>query len=544
MNWWIVASILLFAYAFVLALGELTGARARLGMTAYGPVLLWRTRRGTDLIQRMARRARAWYAFAALGAALSVVMMVILTLFLFWVSTSNPAMPRAEAASQEVGPGIPGGSLELALIYGGLGIIVAVIVHELGHGVVAAAYKLRLDSVGVIFLVIPIGAFVEPNDHDLTYSNPLTRMKVYAAGAAANIVVALACIAVLSWAVVPAAEPVEDGVLVTAVAPDSPADRFGVTVWSEVVGMADGEVLDADTFYRSEFDDPGGVTSISVRYGAERRSVVLPQGIVVTDVLDGPAQNAGLEPGMIIKSLNDTVIHSEAELRSVIENSTHKAPVNITVLVPGDDPALGDWFVRDEKVITVNLTSKWLWYYTHYNYLNEEEYKNVSYMGIGVSPYGLTVVEAEHLTGLYAHPFSKVETRGDFVDSTVRLLALPFIGYSPVVSPATDLYDPGIIPDGAFWVLVNLLYWVFWGNVMLGFANAMPALPFDGGYIFRDMLRWLFAYPRSRLRGIEKVTHQRTLTDPGEAAMVRTLTWTMTAATLVLVGWLLIDSMI
>ncbi len=76
---------------------------------------------------------------------------------------------------------------------------------------------------------------------------------------------------------------------------------------------------------------------------------------------------------------------------------------------------------------------------------------------------------------------------------------------------------------------------------MLGFANAMPALPFDGGYMFRDMLRWLFAYPRNRLRGIEKVTHQRRFTDPGEASMVRTLTWTMTVATLVLVAWLLLD---
>ncbi len=541
MNWWIVASILLVAYAIVLALGEVTGAFARFGVTAYGPIILWRTRRGTAALTRLAQRARAWYAFAAVGAALSVAMMVILTLFLFWVSYSDPALPRAEAASEEVGPGIPGSSLDLALAYGALGIVVAVIVHELGHGVVAAAYRLRLDSVGVIFLAIPIGAFVEPNDHDLLDSNPLTRMKVYSAGAAANMAAALICVALLSWVVVPAADPVEDGVLVTAVAPDSPAELFGISVWSEVVGVGGSTFVNASSFYEHRFDEPGGVIGVTVRYGDERRAVVLPQGIVVTDVLDGPAENAGLKPGMVITSLNDTVIRSEAELRSVIENSTHKAPVNITVLVPGEDPALGEWFVRDETVVTVNLTSKWLWYYTHYNYLNEEEYKNVSYMGIGVSPFGLTVVEAEHLTDLYAHPYANVGTGGGAVDSTVRLLALPFIGYSPVLPPATDLYDTGVVPDGAFWTMVNVLYWVFWGNVMLGFANAMPALPFDGGYMFRDMLRWLFAYPRSRLKGIEKVTHQRKLTDPGEAAMVRTLTWTMTVATLVLVAWLLLD---
>lgn len=244
---------------------------------------------------------------------------------------------------------------------------------------------------------------------------------------------------------------------------------------------------------------------------------------------------------MIIQSLNGTTIHSEAQLRSVIANSTYKEPIPITVLVPGEDPLLGDWFVRDESIITVNLTSKWLWYYTHYNHLNDEEYKDIGFMGIEVAPFGLSVVDAEHLTDLYAHPYAGADEPGDLVDSTVRLLSLPFIGYSPVLPPATDLYEPSVLPDGAFWALVNILYWTFWGNVMLGFANAMPALPFDGGYMFRDLLRWLLGYPKSRLKGIEKVTYQGWFTQPGELLTVKVLTYLLTASTLVLVAWLLLD---
>lgn len=541
MNWWIVASVLLVAYAAALVLGEATGAWDRFRVTAYGPVLLWRTQRGMAAIARMAGNAAAWRALASAGAVLAAGMMVLLTLFLFWVSYYNPSLPQVDAASQAATPGIPNGNLEIALIYGALGIVTAVVVHEVGHGIVAAAHRLRLDSAGIIFLIIPIGAFVEPNDHDLRGSNPLVRMKVYAAGAAANIAVALLCIALLSWLVVPSATPVEDGVIVTATAEDSPAERLGIVVWSEVVAVGDDAVEDGASFYAHSFENPGGVTSIVVRYGDERRSVLMPQGMVVTEVLDGPALNAGLEPGMIIMSLNDTLIHSEVELRSVIENSTHEAPVNITVLVPGEDPLLGDWFVRDDGVVTVNLTSKWLWYYTHYNHLNKDEYKEVSYMGIGVSPFGLAVIEAEHLTDIYANPYSKTGDGDNVWDATVQLLALPFTGYSPVVPPAADLYDTGSVPDPMFWATVNVLYWVFWGNVVLGFANVMPALPFDGGYMFRDMLRWMFAYPRARLKGIEKVTHQRWLTDPGETAMIKLLTIVMTMATLALVAWLLLD---
>ena len=548
MDWLEIVAIVLVAYLAVLALGHYTGVWSRVGVRAYGPVLLWRTRRGIDLIKRLARREKGWRRASTVGVGVSLAIMAVLMLFLLWVSLSDPELPKAEEASEEVGPGMPTESLAWTLFYGGLGMTVAVFAHEIGHGVVAAAHRLRLDSVGVLFVAIPVGAFVEPNDEDMAETDAPTMMKVYAAGVAANMLVAFACLAVLAWAVVPSAAPVEDGVLVTAVAQDSPGAVFGISVWSEVVAIGDDPVADAPSFDGMWFEEPGGIISVSVRYGDERTSVLLPQGMAVTQVLDGPAENAMLRPGMIIQSLNGTAIHSEAQLRSVVENSTHKEPIPITVLVPGEDPVLGDWFVRDESIVTVNLTSKWLWYYTHYNYLNEEEYKNLSFMGIDVAPFGLTAVGAEHLTDLYAHPYGRVQDPGDIVDSTVRLLTLPFIGYSPVLPPATDLYEPGglgsALPDWAFWGLVNTLYWVFWGNIMLGFANALPALPFDGGYLFRDMLRWLMGYPRSRLKGIEKVTYQRRFTEPGEAWLVRWLTISLTVAILALVAWLLLEASI
>ena len=172
MEWYWIAAFMLVAYIVILYSGQATGVWKRAGASTYGPILLWRTRRGISVIHRLARRARAWDVFAIAGAVLAVTMMVVLTLFLFWVSYSDPALPRVEAASQEVGPGLPTESLAKALVYGGLGMVVAVIVHELGHGIVASAHRLRLDSVGILFLAIPMGAFVEPNDDDLGRGGP------------------------------------------------------------------------------------------------------------------------------------------------------------------------------------------------------------------------------------------------------------------------------------------------------------------------------------------------------------------------------------
>ena len=36
---------------------------------------------------------------------------------------------------------------------------------------------------------------------------------------------------------------------------------------------------------------------------------------------------------------------------------------------------------------------------------------------------------------------------------------------------------------------VNLFFWLLWVNILLGFTNLIPMVPFDGGHLFKDMLR-------------------------------------------------------
>ena len=42
-----------------------------------------------------------------------------------------------------------------------------------------------------------------------------------------------------------------------------------------------------------------------------------------------------------------------------------------------------------------------------------------------------------------------------------------------------------------FWVIMSLLYWIFWLDLLLGISNALPAYPFDGGFIFAGGINWL-----------------------------------------------------
>jgi len=36
--------------------------------------------------------------------------------------------------------------------------------------------------------------------------------------------------------------------------------------------------------------------------------------------------------------------------------------------------------------------------------------------------------------------------------------------------------------------IIEGLFWFFWINFLLGFANLIPVVPFDGGHIMRDLI--------------------------------------------------------
>jgi membrane-associated protease RseP (regulator of RpoE activity) len=37
-------------------------------------------------------------------------------------------------------------------------------------------------------------------------------------------------------------------------------------------------------------------------------------------------------------------------------------------------------------------------------------------------------------------------------------------------------------------LLAHLFFWLAWVNILLGFKNLIPMVPFDGGHMLRDML--------------------------------------------------------
>ena len=528
-------------YASMILIGRRLKLWDKLGIKFYGPVMMLRTSRGRAFIARLSSRTRAWNAYGLISVVISVFMTVVITGFLIWeVYTTYRAQNFLDLSGE-----LPFGQTHIdpavTAVYVVIGISVAVLAHELCHGILSFVSGIKLRSIGLLLLVVPIGAFVEPDDEELKAAARSKRLKVFAAGPAANALVAAIFIVILLGVLMPSVRPVAEGPVVVGIAPNSPADISGIRAWSALTEL-NGEPMSTSSFRSVSFAMPGELVSVNLTYKHHRQVLALPGGVVVGSVSDGPAFNAGVEPGMIIARLNGTVIHSVAELQSVVENSTRNLPVNITVLRFGHDTTGGiNWFVEDDSIRSVNLTSKWLYYRLHFPSLNKEEYRNVSFIGVTSSPLGIEVADPRTVLGPVTHPLGRTGGPDARMMDFLRYLGLPFFGYAPLVSPEADLFEPSgimsVMPPEVFWAVSNLCYWIFWANLMLALTNALPAVPMDGGMVISDLLKGLAKRLGERLSGLDLIIGKKAISERQVDRFMVALTVTMAIVIAYLVLW-------
>src|SRR2546427_2023203 len=194
-----------------------------------GPFLMWKTIRGRELIDRLARPKRFWRVFGDLAIVLVALTMFGTTVLLGWEATlvqnaairSNPPSPETLLGLPGIHPIIPPG-------YGMLGLAVAIILHEFSHGILSRVANIKIRSLGLIFLIFPIGAFVEPDEDELRALPRRERGRLYAVGPATNVLLAVLFATIFSTLILTSVAPVHDRVGIVGFTPNSPPAMAGV----------------------------------------------------------------------------------------------------------------------------------------------------------------------------------------------------------------------------------------------------------------------------------------------------------------------------
>ena len=151
---------------------------------------------------------------------------------LMMVISSEPA----REASRGLGPRsiflIPGLNPFLPLDYVLISLIITVIIHEAGHGIVARVYNVKLESTGIVlFFIIPIGAFVNIERNELEKTPLKHKLAIMTAGPLTNMILATISLFGL-YLVVSTLSPLtvsggqESEVLITGVNKDSLAEKI------------------------------------------------------------------------------------------------------------------------------------------------------------------------------------------------------------------------------------------------------------------------------------------------------------------------------
>lgn len=213
-----------------------------LGLSATGILLLWRTQRGRQAFAALARPQRAWRALGDVGIAAVVLTAVVVISILVVRALSamqGEGVPVPSPAGLRGAIGLPGINPIIPLGYGLAALIIAIIVHEGGHAVMAYAHGMRVKSSGILLLGLPVGAFIEPEPSDVHAASLRAKDRILAAGPAANLALALVSMlllsALLTNGLTVAADG--DGVGITEVTPGSPAETLGLTPGAAILGV-------------------------------------------------------------------------------------------------------------------------------------------------------------------------------------------------------------------------------------------------------------------------------------------------------------------
>jgi membrane-associated protease RseP (regulator of RpoE activity) len=462
------------------------------GMSLMGPMVMWKTRKGREFIDRVATKKRLWNLYGRLSLWICAGAMVTIMVLLLWEATIVSKVEKAP--SPELILGIPGINPVIPVGYGILGLVVAIVVHELSHGIMTRLGQMKINSLGVLFFVFPVGAFVEPDEHALLETTREKRSKVFAAGPASNIILALVVLGLFSGVMMASVEPANDGALVVGVVEGSPAYQAELPQSSVITNVGGYSVDDSDELEQLAEIEPG--TPVSVEYVFKGESLTVDNvtyGLVVSFTVDGyAADEGGLETGMVLVSINGTRPRNADELSDAMALTRAGQEVSVIVMVYDEQ---SESFVVDADVTTLMLSDKYEFYTEYYPDENEESFRGRGYLGAGFLPMGISPRDPDYYSAILAHPFRDANNMDEFSRSWLRLIALPFLDLAPIRSPVSDLYEPAgslaWMPDSLFWLLTNALYWIFWINLMLGLTNVLPAVPLDGGYLFRDSLDYV-----------------------------------------------------
>lgn len=499
-----------------------------------GPILSIRSNLGLKFFRKTAKKIeRFWSVWGILGVISSILTailgFILITSSVLTILLTEPAEVGIQGPTDMLV--IPGVNRFLPLDAAPeiiIGLLIAMIVHEGGHAIYCVLGDIKIKSTGIIFgALIPIGAFVEPDEEEQFEANTLDQLKMYSAGIMNNYAIFIICI-VLLFIMVPLLVNPVSGIAVGTVFPDSPADNAGIESGDVIVGINEVEVNDTE-ISDELISNNKGINTVETRDG-DRFNI--QSGAYVIRA----SEPSGVEVGSTITKYNGKDVNYSGELSDLLSNESsekvtleylngNSTQINVGAYVTAKEKTGlaeslnldvgnstivsyigGDKVNNNESlssVITDNIGNK-----VEIRYLKNDEFVSTNYTiddnenlnsvialndtsGISTSNLGIDIYPKDNYYGSFAFGDSIVDT----AQNTFKVLYLPVSSIVPGISfgfPGFTTFVQNFYttPFGGYvtfiiFFIMNVLFWTSWINFNLALFNCLPTFALDGGFILK-----------------------------------------------------------
>ncbi|MFB6178529.1 MAG: site-2 protease family protein [Halorientalis sp.] len=325
---WVLAGVLLYT---LVAMALRAQGKIPEYIRVQGPITTIHTKRGRAFLDRLASPRRFWRAWGNFGVGVALMVMIAMFVTVLLAGIQAVQQPQATAVRNPqnvlVIPGV-NDFLPMAaapeIIFG---LVAGLIVHEGGHGLLCRVEDIDIDSMGLALLaIIPIGAFVEPDEESRNQADRGSQTRMFAAGVTNNFAITLIAFLLLFGPIIGSISVVA-GVPVGKTFPGSAAQAAGIQsgdVLTSVDGQPVANASELDTVLTNTTDR---TVTVGRRDG---ESVTVNRSLMITraipGVLDGRSGESGVnlsgETPPTILAVNGTAVYTEQGLAAAVENRT------------------------------------------------------------------------------------------------------------------------------------------------------------------------------------------------------------------------------